>query len=90
MKTYLEPKRYFEEEPLIKTGPWSVDIADMEQFFKSVTLPEAPVRIDKCSRIINIELFIKTHLSIVKSQNGNTRYIPYLDRLIELKRILSN
>lgn len=73
---------------LFKPGIWSNDIADMEQFFKVVRLPVEPIRIDKCSQITNIELFIKSHMNIVKGQNGNNRYLPYLDRLNELKAIL--
>lgn len=75
---------------LLKHGPWSDNIAEMEQFFKVVKLPEDPISIDKCSRITNINLFIKSHMDTARAQNGNLRYKPYLDRLIELKRILSN
>ena len=74
----------------LKPGPWDQDIKEFEQFFKVVKLPTEPIRIDKCSQITNFELFIKSHLGIVKGQNGNNRYRPYLNRLIELKRILSN
>jgi hypothetical protein len=72
-----------------KPGIWSNEIAELEQFFKVVKLSIEPIRIDKCSQITNIELFIKSHLDIVRGQNGNMRYKPYLDRLNVLKQILS-
>ena len=74
---------------LFKPGIWSDDITDLEQFFKVVKLPVEPIRIDKCSQITNIELFIKSHMNIVKGQNGNMRYKPYLERLNEVKFLLS-
>jgi hypothetical protein len=65
--------------------PWDQNIDELEKFFSGIELPTGPLRLDKCSQITNIELFIKSHLDIVKAQNGNKRYLPYLDRLNELK-----
>ena len=69
------------EENNIKHGIWSDDIAEFERFFKVAKLPSEPIRLDSCSQITNIPLFIESHLSIVKAQNGNKRFTPYLDRL---------
>lgn len=73
----------------IETGTWSNEIAELEQFFKTAILPDKPIKLDDCSMITNINLFINTHLSIVKGQNGNERYNPYLDRLRVLRAFLS-
>ena len=78
------------EENNIKHGIWSDDIAELERFFKAVKLPSETIRLDKCSQIIDIKLFIKSHMDIVQAQNGNLRYQPYLDRLNELKAILKS
>ena len=78
------------ERKNIENGSWSDEIAEMEQFFKVAKLPSEPIRLDSCSTITNIPLFIESHLSIVKAQNGNLRYKPYMDRLIELKAILKS
>lgn len=69
------------ERKNIENGSWSDEIAEMEQFFKVAKLPSEPIRLDSCSQITNIPLFIESHLSIVKAQNGNKRFTPYLDRL---------
>jgi hypothetical protein len=77
-------------DPIIKKGIWSDEIQDLEQFFKSVKLPTEPVKLNQCEMITDIPLFIKSHLGIVNGQNGNLRYVSYLERLHELKKILSN
>lgn len=77
-------------EKIVKPGIWSNEITELEQFFASVKLPTNPIRLDKCSTITDPSLFIDSHLSIVKAQNGNLRYKPYMDRLIELKAILKS
>jgi hypothetical protein len=73
----------------VKPGPWSNEIAELESFFNSVQLPSDPIRLDKCSQVTDIRLFIKSHLSIVKGQNGNERYRPYLDRLNEIRDMIN-
>jgi len=34
-------------------------------------------------------LFIDTHLATVKANNGNETFLPYLNRLQELKQVLT-
>lgn len=67
---------------------WDKNITDLEQFFATATLPGTPIRLDRCSIITDVSLFINSHLSILKGQNGNKRYSPYLDRLTTLKTLL--
>jgi hypothetical protein len=69
-------------------GPWSNEIAELEQFFNAVRLPEAPIRLNAVERITDPSLFIKSHLDVVKGQNGHNRYLPYLERLKELKTMI--
>lgn len=73
----------------IKSGPWSNEIAELGSFFKSVKLPAGPVRLDQCSQIIDLALFIESHLGIVRAQNGNNRYMPFLERMRQLKEYLN-
>jgi hypothetical protein len=65
------------------------DLNEIEHFFEIAILPMEPIILDKCSTITDVPLFIKTHLSIVRAQKGNTRYQPYMDRLIQLKYIIN-
>lgn len=73
----------------IKMGPWSSEIEELEQFFKAVKLPAGRVRLDQCNMITDLSLFLNSHLSIAKAQNGNSRYLPYLERMRQLKQFLN-
>lgn len=73
---------------IVKSGPWSNEIEELEKFFASIKLPEDPIKLNQCSTITDINLFIKSNFDTIRAQNGNTRFIPYLDLLNELKAIL--
>jgi len=68
---------------------WSVEISELENYFAAVVLPAEPIRLNKCSVITNVSLFIESHLSTVKANNGQYIFLPHLQRLQELKQILS-
>jgi len=68
---------------------WDRQIEELEKFFKVIDLPAEPIKINNYCTIIDVSLFIESHFSIVKAQNGNKTYEPYLDRLFELKSLLS-
>lgn len=74
---------------VIKSGPWSSEIEELQRFFDSVTLPKE-YRLDQCTRISNIPTFLESHLNTIKYQNGNQRYLPYLDRLRTFKKLLKD
>jgi len=64
----------------------SVD--EFELYFKSITLP-ATVKLNQSSTITDIPLFIESHLSIIKANSEKPKYLPYLNRLNELKQVLA-
>jgi uncharacterized protein DUF6371/zinc ribbon protein/uncharacterized protein DUF6965 len=72
-----------------KVEDWNQDIADLEKFFSANKLPEDPVKLGQGLLITDVSLFVESHLAIVKEQNGNLGYAPYMDRLGELKLLLS-
>ena len=72
----------------VKPGIWSNEITELEQFFNTVKLPDT-IKLNQSSKITDLNLFIKSHMDIVKAQNGNKRYIPYLERLQQLKTNLN-
>jgi hypothetical protein len=90
-----EPERYDEAEPVkrieepekILLDHWGVK--ELDVFFRSRELPEGPVRLDDCTVINDVRTFIEAEMAIVKGQNGNAKYLPYLDRLLALKTILN-
>lgn len=78
-------------EPLINITleDWSNEIKELENYFKSIELPTESVKLNQCSMITDVALFIESHLSFLKRNNGKKRFIPYLNRLQELKLILT-
>ncbi len=68
---------------------WVDNITEFENFFKVVELPLGLIRISKCDVITDVSLFINSHLSIIKAHNNNIRYKSNMDRLHDLKLILS-
>ena len=83
--------KHFFSQSIKKEQPetWEKKIAELEHFFKTVTLPTKPVKLNQCSTITDINKFINSHLPIVKAHDGNQGYKPYYDRLLTLKNILN-
>lgn len=77
-------------EPELSPESWG--IADLETFFETATLTTVPVKLNNWSTITDVSKFIAGHLAIVKANNGNKTFLPYLERLNELKnnQFLSN
>jgi len=84
----IEPVYGFRKAGKQKSENREQDISELEQFFNAVPLPTPPVKLNQCTKIIDISKFINSHLTIVKAQNGNMRYEPYLNRLQELKKYI--
>lgn len=78
-------------ERLKKEQPqnWSNDIAELENYFTSIKLPAQPVKLNRYSTITDCYLFIESHFATVKGNNGNRTFLPYLNRLQELKQVLT-
>ena len=87
-----ESKRSFVQPSFIKpvTEDWGQQIAELENFFSEVELPAEPIRLNQCSEVLNVSLFVETHFARVKANNGNETFSPYLNRLKELKQKLIN
>lgn len=67
---------------------WNKDIKELEAYFKKIAIPTEPLKLNPYSTIKDCSLFIKSHLATVKANNGNLTYLPYLNRLKELKDFL--
>ncbi|WP_207759809.1 DUF6965 family protein [Flavobacterium cyanobacteriorum] len=68
---------------------WINDIAELENYFASIELPTQPIKLNRCSTITDCSLFIKSHFATVKANNGKRTFLPYLNRLQELKQVLT-
>jgi hypothetical protein len=72
-----------------KPKSWDQDITELENYFTGITLPTQPVKLNQCSTITDCSLFIESHFATVKANNGKRTFLPYLNRLQELKQVLT-
>lgn len=59
----------------------------LEQEIRKYDLPQE-IRLNKYTKIINPKLFLENHLTILRSNSGNSLYLPYYQRLVELLNYL--
>lgn len=91
----LEPEPLLQVEVLkpepVREQPenWSNDITELENYFARIEPPTPPLKLNKCSTISDCSLFIESHIATVKTNNGKRTFLPYLNRLQELKRVLT-
>lgn len=76
-------------KPIEQPENWNNEIEILEDFFKEVTTEKQPIQLNASSKIIDLPIFVKNHLAIVKANNGNKTFLPYLNRLQELKLVLT-
>ena len=84
-----EPVYYFSTPEQPKPESWEKDITELENYFAGIQLPTQPVKLNRCSTITDCSLFIESHFAIVKANNGKRTFLPYLNRLQELKQVLT-
>lgn len=78
-----------EIEATDKIENWDQTISELESYFSNTKLPIKPVKLDLCSTITNTTQFVKSHLATVKKNNGKIVFLPYLNRLQDLKKLLT-
>jgi hypothetical protein len=84
-----EPVYYFSKPEQPKPENWEQDITELENYFTGITLPTQPVKLNRCSTITNCSLFIESHFATVKADKDKQTFLPYLNRLQELKQALT-
>ena len=67
---------------------WTKEIASLEAYFTKAEITKDSIKLNQCITITNVPLFIKSHLSVVKANNGKPVFIPYLNRLRQLKTLI--
>jgi len=90
VKSFEQPETvyYFSKPEQPKPESWEQDITELENYFTEIALPTQPVKINRCSTIEDCSLFIESHFATVKANNGKRTFLPYLNRLQELKQVL--
>lgn len=66
---------------------WAPHIEELKKFYKTAQYDNG-IRLDKATVIEDTTLFIETNLSIIQAYEGNRNFLPAMDRLKKLKRIL--
>jgi len=84
-----EPVYYFSKPEQPKPENCEQNITELENYFTNITLPTQPVKLNQCSTITNCSLFIESHFATLKANNGKRNFSPYLNRLQELKQVLT-
>lgn len=77
------------KQEVIRQENWQSNITELEQFFKAVTIPIEPIKLNNWTKIIDVSDFIEKELEVVKANNGNKTFLPYLERLNNLKQMLT-
>lgn len=67
---------------------WDKKIQEIEDFFKDKELSKT-IKLNDWTMILNVKNFVDTHISTVKFNNGKESFLPYLDRLFELKNYIN-
>lgn len=67
---------------------WADEIGQLEKFYSKIVLPTEPVKLDQCSTIIDVPLFLESHFAIVRANQGKPTFRPYLERLQKLRDVL--
>ena len=65
------------------------EIEELIAFFKSIELPKEPIKIDQCTTIIDIKLFLNSHFITVSQNMGKAIAEPCWERLLKLKEVLT-
>jgi len=85
-----EPVYYFSKPEQPKPESWERDITELENYFTGITLPTQPINLNQYSTIRNCSQLLESHFTTVKGNNGNKTFLPYLNRLKELKQLLTS
>lgn len=95
IKAKPQPEQKPVETPVFETikkeqpQNWNNEINELETYFSKTQLPAEPIKLNQCSTIINASMFIESHFATVKANNGKRTFLPYLNRLQELKQVLT-
>jgi hypothetical protein len=84
-----EPFCHFSKPEQPRLESWKKDITELENYFAGIPLPTQPVKLNRCSTITDCSLFIESHFATVKANNDKRTFLPYLNRLQELKQVLT-
>ena len=62
---------------------WNIE--GLEKFFVGKEFSITELKLDSCTKVTDLNLFIESHLTIIRHNNGNPTYKQYYNRLNNLK-----
>ncbi|RZJ73709.1 MAG: hypothetical protein EOO47_21960 [Flavobacterium sp.] len=65
-------------------------IDELEQWFKNVELPTAPLYLNPATKINDVELFLESHFSPLRNGQITTISQALLDRLLAFKLLIES
>ncbi|MBK7798505.1 MAG: hypothetical protein KA251_02545 [Saprospiraceae bacterium] len=84
-----EPVYNFSEPEQPMPENWEQDIKELENYFAGIELPTQSIKLNQFCTITDYSLFVESHFAAVKANNGKRTFLPYLNRLQELKQVLN-
>lgn len=75
-------------ETIITKSDWLDEITELENYFQNNEYSKCTIKLNQCCNINDLNKFISSHISVLKANNGNSTFLPFLERLRELKYIL--
>lgn len=89
-KVAVPIKRQLRLQPQQNTAfSWNGELFELAKFFEGINLPTEPFRLNQHSVITDCPRFVESHLATLKTNDGNRTFIPFLNRLQELKQSLT-
>ena len=61
---------------------------ELERFFEPYMNSSMVIKLNQCSTILNLGNFLKSHFEVLRNNKGNRLFMPYYERLQQVKLIL--
>ena len=74
------------EQKKTNTENWEKDILELEAYFSNIEIPIKEVMLNGYTKITDCSKFIESHLACLKRNINKIAFLPFLNRLQELKR----
>lgn len=63
---------------------------EIEEWFRENPIPDGPMRLNSFTVVVDPKAMVAGHLPIVRANIGKERFLPYLERLIQLREAMEN
>jgi hypothetical protein len=84
-----QPENVFNFVPKVEET-WDNEIVELENYFIGIEPVTQTIKLNAWNNITDVPKFINNHFATIKNYNGNENFLPYLNRLYELKKLLTN